>query len=115
MGARERAIVGLAILFTVAIVFVPVELALIGIDASRKKTPEEIVRLVHYAHVFDLIFLGVVVGGGWMIYSGLPTLMNRYKRALVGLASIACSLVGGFLVGVLTETPWVSIVFRLIR
>jgi hypothetical protein len=50
-----------------------------------------------------------------MIFSAIHPGMKRYKRAIVSLAAIFCSLICGFLVYSVSEYYWDQIVYRLIR
>jgi hypothetical protein len=112
---KGRAVLGVAALIVIATVLAPLEVAFIDFDSSAGKTQAEIVRMIHESHILDLIFLCVSVVAGCMIFSALPTSMKRYNRALVGFASIFCSLFFGILVFSLGEYYWGRIVDRLAR
>jgi hypothetical protein len=112
---KVRATLGAAALVVLATVLVPLELAFIDFDASAEKTQTDIVRMIHEAHVLDLIFLCVSVVAGCLIFSAVPTGMKRYKRALVSLTSIFCCLISGVLAFSVSEHCWARMVFRLIR
>ena len=112
---KGRAVLGAAALIVLATVLVPLQLAFFAMDLSGKMIPAEHVRLIHESNVLTFISLCVFVGAGYVIFSAMPTRTRPYKRTLVSLASIVCSLIGGILVSHLNWPDWDRIVFRLIR